>query len=63
MQDCTKHFVQIINILMIYKIIRHDQESDDITQQSFDSYDEVYDVLEEIYSDVCCSVFSKLILH
>ena len=40
---------------MIYKIIRHDKESDDITQQSFNSYDEAYELLEEIYSDVCCS--------
>ena len=40
---------------MIYKIIRQDQESDDITKQSFYSYDEAYDFLEEIYSDVCCS--------
>tara|TARA_Y100001968_G_scaffold26545_1_gene20658 strand:+ start:568 stop:741 length:174 start_codon:yes stop_codon:yes gene_type:complete len=40
---------------MIYKIIRLDQESDDITQQSFISYDEAYDVLAAIYSDVCCS--------
>ena len=38
---------------MIYKILRHDTESDDITQQSFNSYDEAYDLLEEIYSDVC----------
>tara|TARA_B100000212_G_scaffold328470_1_gene292769 strand:- start:270 stop:443 length:174 start_codon:yes stop_codon:yes gene_type:complete len=40
---------------MIYKIVRHDQESDDITDQSFSSYDEAYNLLEEIYSDVCCS--------
>lgn len=40
---------------MIYKIIRLDKESDDITQQLFNSYDEAYDLLEEIYSDVCCS--------
>ncbi len=40
---------------MTYKIIRNDHESDDITQQSFDSYDEAYDVLDEIYSDICCS--------
>ena len=40
---------------MIYKIIRDDQESDEITQQSFDSYDQAFDVLEDIYSDVCCS--------
>ena len=37
---------------MIYKIVRQDKESDDITQQSFNSYDEAYDLLEEIYSDV-----------
>ena len=48
-------FVWLINSLIIYKIIRHDKESDDITQQSFNSYDEAYDLLEEIYSDVCCS--------
>jgi len=40
---------------MIYKIIRHDKESDDITQQLFNSYDEAYVISEEIYSDVCCS--------
>ena len=40
---------------MIYKIIRQDKESDDITVQSFNCYDEAYDLLEEIYSDVCCS--------
>ena len=40
---------------MIYKIIRHDQESDNLTYQLFDTYDEAYNILEEIYSDVCCS--------
>ena len=40
---------------MIYKIFRQDKESDDITLQSFNCYDEAYDLLEEIYSDVCCS--------
>ena len=40
---------------MIYKIVRQDKESDEITQQSFNSYDEEYDLLEEIYSDVYCS--------
>ena len=40
---------------MIYKIIRQDKESDDITVQSFNCYDEAYDLLEEIYSDVFCS--------
>ena len=40
---------------MTYKIIRHDKKSDDITEQSFKSYDYAYDLLEKIYSDVCCS--------
>ena len=40
---------------MIYKIVRHDKESDDMTDQLFSSYDEVHGLLEEIYSDVCCS--------
>ena len=40
---------------MIYKIISHDKESDAITAQVFNSYDEAYDLLEEIYSDICCS--------
>ena len=40
---------------MIYRIIRHDHDSDDITNQVFNSYDDAYDFLEEIYSDVCCS--------
>ena len=40
---------------MIYKIVWDDKESDDISQLSFNSYDEAYDLLEEIYSDVCCS--------
>ena len=40
---------------MIYKIVRHDKESDDITQQSFNSYDEAYDLLEDMDSYISCS--------
>ena len=40
---------------MIYKIIRNDSATDNITNQSFDNYDEAYDLLEDIYSDICCS--------
>ena len=40
---------------MTYKIIRYDEETDEITEQSFNSYDEAYDLLEKIYSDICCS--------
>ena len=40
---------------MIYKLIRHDNAVDNLTNKFFDSYDEAYDVLEEIYADSCCS--------
>ena len=40
---------------MTYHITRYDKESDDVTQKSFNSYDDAYNLLEEIYSDVCCS--------
>ena len=39
---------------MIYKIIRLDKESDDITVQGFNCYKEAYDLLQDTYSDVCC---------
>ena len=55
LQDCLEHFYPANQLFMIYKIIRQDKESDDITVQSFNCYDEAYDLLEEIYSDVCCS--------
>ena len=40
---------------MTYHITRHDGEEDDITSQSFENYDDAYDLLEEIYGDMCCS--------
>ena len=40
---------------MHYKIKRFDGENDDITNQTFESYDEAYDLLENIYSELCCS--------
>ena len=40
---------------MKYQIKRVDGKSDDITTQSFQSYDEAYDVLAEIHEDICCS--------
>ncbi len=39
---------------MVYKIIRQDKESDYMTEQSFNTYDEAYDLLEQIYFDVFC---------
>ena len=40
---------------MKYKIQRLDGEADEITTQSFQSYDEAYDLLANIYEDICCS--------
>tara|TARA_B100001029_G_C14858999_1_gene338056 strand:+ start:201 stop:383 length:183 start_codon:yes stop_codon:yes gene_type:complete len=40
---------------MNYKIQRNDGESDEITCQSFQSYDDAYDLLAYIYADICCS--------
>tara|TARA_Y100001968_G_C19379165_1_gene729367 strand:- start:369 stop:560 length:192 start_codon:yes stop_codon:yes gene_type:complete len=40
---------------MRYEIKRDDGETDDITHQSFKSYDEAYDALANIYEDICCS--------
>jgi len=40
---------------MRYLITRDDAEEDDITSQSFDKYNDAYELLEEIYGDMCCS--------
>ena len=40
---------------MKYQIKRTDGETDDITNQAFQSYDEAYDLLAKIYADICCS--------
>ena len=40
---------------MIYKIIRIDGEEDQLTIQSFEKYSDAYDLLEELYGDLCCS--------
>ena len=40
---------------MKFKIKRDDGESDNITNQSFQSYDAAYDLLANIYEDICCS--------
>ena len=40
---------------MKYQIKRLDGESDDITTQAFQSYDEAYDLLANTYEDICCS--------
>ena len=40
---------------MRYIISRQDGKEDEITAQFFDNYDDAYDLLEEIYADLCCS--------
>ena len=40
---------------MRYRITRDDREEDDITSQCFDNYDNAYELLEEIYGEMCCS--------
>ena len=40
---------------MTYRITRHDGDEDDITSQSFDNYNDAYDLIEEICGDMCCS--------
>ena len=40
---------------MTFRITRHDGEEDDITPQAFDNYDDAYDLLVEIYGDLCYS--------
>ena len=40
---------------MSYKIIRIDGEEDSITSNNFNNFSEAYDLLKEIYGDLCCS--------
>ena len=40
---------------MSYQIKRIDGEIDEITTQAFQNYDEAYDMLANIYEDLCCS--------
>tara|TARA_Y100001968_G_scaffold91017_1_gene81858 strand:- start:1720 stop:1905 length:186 start_codon:yes stop_codon:yes gene_type:complete len=40
---------------MAYQIKRLDGESDEITCQVFEKYDDAYDLLANIYEDLCCS--------
>ena len=41
---------------MTYKIIRIEGENDDLTVQCFEKYFDAYDLLEELYGNLCCSV-------
>ena len=41
---------------MTYKIIRVDGKDDELTAQRFDKYSDAYNLLEELFGDLCCSV-------
>ena len=40
---------------MIYKIVRIDGKEDDVTSQTFSNYADAYDLLDNIFGDICCS--------
>jgi len=40
---------------MTYRITRQDGREDEITSKVFDNFDDAYDLVEDIYRDVCCS--------
>tara|TARA_B100000700_G_C14921745_1_gene797394 strand:+ start:683 stop:853 length:171 start_codon:yes stop_codon:yes gene_type:complete len=40
---------------MKYIITRQDGEKDEITTRIFTNYEAAYDLLEELYDDLCCS--------
>ncbi len=40
---------------MRFRIIRDDKLEDYVTNQEFETYNDAYDMLESIYSDLCCS--------
>ena len=45
---------------MEYKIVRIDGKNDNLTTQRFDNYSDAYDLLEELYGDVCCSDYGDI---
>ena len=40
---------------MMFRITRIDGLEDPITRQEFENYDDAYELLETVYSDICCS--------
>ena len=40
---------------MVYKIIRIDGKGDELTSRSFVKYSDAYDLLEDLYGNLCCS--------
>ena len=40
---------------MKYKIIRIDGRDDHLTSQFFETFEDAYDSIEELYGDLCCS--------
>ena len=40
---------------MTFKLIRIAGKDDKLTEKIFDNYSDAYDLLEELYGDLCCS--------
>ena len=40
---------------MTIKLNRIDGKDDKLTEKIFDNYSDAYDLLEELYGDLCCS--------
>ncbi len=40
---------------MTFRIRRYDGIDDEVTMQEIENYEQAYDILENIYSDICCS--------
>ncbi len=51
----SKDTRRIMKRTVIYRIKRNDGEEDKVTSHQFRNYDDAYDMLEDIYSDMCCS--------
>ena len=51
----NKNILFLSQLNVAYKIIRLDGKDDKLTAQSFDKYSDAYNLLEELYGDLCCS--------
>ena len=40
---------------MTFKLIRIDGKDDKLTEKIFENYSDAYDLLEELYGELCCS--------
>jgi len=50
-----KKILSASDLIMTFKLIRIDGKDDKLTEKIFDNYSDAYDLLEELYGDLCCS--------